>query len=210
MRVTHSAWPRWIAHCGVGEMIGVAVVACAATALNQSLGEPEALAGRVLVLAVMVAAGAVEGLSLGYFQWRAMRAHLPELPPARWIGVTALAAAGGWLLGMLPSTLLQSGAVLMEPVVSDRFFVVLLLGLVTGTVFGAAQAWVLRPFVPHAARWIAANALGWSVAMLWIFLAASLPDESTPALTTLGLGAAGGLVAGLCLGAITGRWLPRL
>lgn len=210
MQLIRSAWPRWIVHCGVGEMIGVAVVAGAATALNHTLGEPEALSGRLLVLAVMVAAGAVEGLSLGYFQWRVLRAHLPELPAGRWIGVTALAAAGGWLLGMLPPTLLQSGSMLVEPVISDTFFVVLLLGLVTGTVFGAAQAWVLRRHVPHPARWIAANALGWSVAMLWIFLAASLPNESTPALTVVVLGAAGGLVAGLCLGAITGRWLPRL
>jgi hypothetical protein len=191
-------------------MIGVAVVAGAAIAINRTLGEPESTAGRLLVLAVMVAAGAVEGLSLGYFQWRAMRSRLPELRAGQWIGVTALAAAGGWLLGMLPPTLLQTGSVLLEPVVSDTFFVVLLLGLVTGAVFGAAQAWVLRRHVLHAARWIAANAVGWSVAMLWIFLAATLPDESTPVVTTLGLGAAGGLVAGLCLGAITGRWLPRL
>jgi hypothetical protein len=208
--VIRSRWLRWIAHCGVGEMIGVAVVAGTATVLNRTLGEPESPDGRLLVLAVMVAAGAVEGLSLGYFQWRAMRSHLPELPAGQWIGVTALAAAGGWLLGMLPPTLLQTGSILLEPVISDTFFVVLLLGLVTGTVFGAAQAWVLRRIVLHAARWIAANALGWSVAMLWIFLAATLPDENTPVLATLGLGAAGGLVAGLCLGAITGRWLPRL
>jgi hypothetical protein len=191
-------------------MIGVAVVAATATALDRTLGEPDTPAGRLLVLAAMVAAGAVEGLSLGYFQWRALRSHVSGLPAGRWVGVTALAAAGGWLLGMLPQTLLQSGSMLFQPAIADTFFVVLLLGLIAGTMFGAAQAWVLRHLVLHPGRWIAANALGWSVAMLWIFLAATLPDETTPVLNTLALGAGGGLLAGLCLGGITGRWLPRL
>jgi hypothetical protein len=201
---------RWAAACGIGELIGVTFVAGVAVALNRAFGEPESLWASLLVLPVMVAAGAVEGLSLGYFQWRVLRARFPDLAARQWVGVTCIAAAGGWLLGMLPPAVLEAGSTIPEPAISDTFFLVMLLGLGVGILFGAVQAWVLRRHAARAGRWIVANALGWSVAMPWVFLAATLPDEATPLPAIIALAAASGLAAGLSLGAITGRWLIRL
>jgi hypothetical protein len=173
------------------------------------LGEPQSIAARLLVLLVMVCAGAVEGLSLGWFQWRALRVRFPALAAKQWVSITAIVAAAGWLLGMLPPTLLPVRSAGPAPAATATFFLALLMGLGMGALFGAAQWWVLRRHVLHAGRWVAANALGWAVAMLWIFLAATLPGANTPFLAALALGAVCGLAAGLSLGAITGRWLVR-
>ena len=46
--------------------------------------------------------------------------------------------------------------------------------------------------------------------MFWIFLAASIPDASTPLMLVVGMGAAGGILAGLSVGAITGLFLLHI
>ncbi len=83
-------------------------------------------------------------------------------------------------------------------------------GLVFGAVLGAAQAFVLLRHVQNSGRWILPNAIGWGVALGWIFLAAS----STPTGGSLGLiliiGAEAGLLSGLSIGLVTGCILRRL
>ena len=49
---------------------------------------------------VMTLAATLEGASLGYSQWRALRAWLPDLSLRRFVGATIVVAAGGWFIGM--------------------------------------------------------------------------------------------------------------
>lgn len=55
-----------------------------------------------------------------------------------------------------------------------------LLGILIGLVFGLFQWISIRRHSSRATAWVAANAIGWGFAMIWIFLAATLPDEHTP------------------------------
>jgi hypothetical protein len=197
-------------HCAAGEAIGMTVAAGCATLLNHTLGEPQSLAGRLLVVAVMAIAGAIEGLSLGYFQWRVLRTRFPPPAGRAWVGATTAVAAGGWLLGMLPPALMggaQGGAGLTASV---TFLLAIVMGLGMGAALGAGQWLALRPYARRSAGWITANMLGWSIAMLWVFLGATLPEHDTPASAVLLLGAVCGAAAGMTLGLITGRWLPGL
>jgi len=59
---------------------------------------------------LMVLAGAFEGTVLGILQWPALTRAFKALPARDWISATIAIAATGWLVGMLPSTLMQPTA----------------------------------------------------------------------------------------------------
>jgi hypothetical protein len=94
------------------------------------------------------------------------------------------------------------------------------LGLATGAVLGAAQAWVIRSSltrglgvrgsVAHPWRWTGISALAWAPAMAVIFAGA----QSAPAHWSTGavalLGTATGALAGAALGAVCGALVPVL
>lgn len=67
------------------------------------LGEPQTIAQHILVIAVMVFAGIIEGLVTGYFQWSVLNKRFVNMKAKNWLSFTALGAATAWLLGMIPS-----------------------------------------------------------------------------------------------------------
>jgi len=207
-------WRDWTASCAAGEVIGIGVAGAAAGLLASTMGEPFTWADSALVLAVMVVAGALEGLALGSFQWRVLREQLPSVRARSWIGAAAAVAAFGWLIAMLPSTVFApetwaSGPTL-EPPFGVTLALVLVFGLAVGSLFGAAQWIVLRRHARNARKWILANALGWSAGLPWIYLAASVPTVETPPALKILLAVAAGAAGGLSMGAVTGAFLSRL
>ncbi|MDH3604123.1 MAG: hypothetical protein OEU26_31330, partial [Candidatus Tectomicrobia bacterium] len=169
---------------------------------------------RVTVMAVMVGAGAIEGLSIGYFQWRVLRSVFPKLTAASWLIATITVGALGWFLGMLPSTLMAGATteLAQSPDLPAGLVAswAALLGTGLGAVFGGSQWIVLRRHAHNAWTWMVANAMGWAIAMVILFLAASWPTEATAAGVVVLLGALAGLLAGLTVGAVTGWFLLRL
>lgn len=206
-------WRRWTLWCGLGELAGFGVVGLAALLLLRLVGEPRSGGERLLTWLGMVIGGAAEGSALAAAQWHVLHGRFPRLTLRAWWAPTVAAAMVGWGLGMLPSLLrppTQDGAGGPPPPLLLAALLVAAGGALAGAMFGAFQALALRHHAPRAARWVPANALGWSVGMLWLFLGASLPDSSTPplwvALSALGFGALGGL----SVGALTGLTLVRL
>ena len=82
------------------------------------------------------------------------------------------------------------------------------LGAGMGAVLGAAQAWVLRPQVPHPWRWVTANMVAWAVAMPIIFAGANLPGADWPLPAVAASGTITGLMAGAALGLVSGAAAP--
>ena len=208
-----ALWRDWTLSCAAGELIGIGVAAGVATLLLLTIGEPETGAERWGVLVAMVGAGAIEGTAIGFFQWRVLRRPFPGISARAWVGTTVAVAVIGWFLGMLPSTLAAPNVAAQDPFDPPLWMTALLAtftGLGAGLVFGLAQWGVLRRHARNASSWIVANALGWGLALAWIYAAAALPAEGASLGTVIAIGSAGGILAGLSVGAVTGGFLLQI
>lgn len=198
-----------------GEWIGIGFSVLLVLGFDHLFPEPQPVGIRWLNVGVMLLAGLVEGAALGGLQWRVLRRMFPQIPAKDWVGSTVAAALLGWLLGMLPMVIFggdqpSSEAAPREP---PRWLMVgggALMGAVLGTLFGACQWWAFRRYAQHSGSWIWANTLGWTLAMSWIFLMASLPDADSPVALVITMGLAAGLLSGMSLGSITGRFLFKI
>jgi hypothetical protein len=210
---------RWTLACGAGEMIGLVYPALAGVLLAAFFGgvEPSGLPGKLLVLAVMVLAGAAEGATLGLFQARILADLLPGFRVRRWVKATAIIAMIGWIGGMA-MPLFGPGAPGGDPQAAEPPLGAMLLyaaafGGVAGLVFGGGQWLVLRRYATGGLRWILCWGLAWALAMMLIFAIAGLQTETTKAWAVI-LGAAiagggAGLVIGLVSSIGVGGLKPR-
>jgi hypothetical protein len=188
---------RWVIACTLAEAAGIAVVAVAFAAVSRGLA-PSAPA--------IMAAGAWEGLCLGAAQ--ALFLSALGVRPAPWIAATVAIAAAGY------GGALAFGAGGPDPAVPapDPPLALLVggaaaMGAGMGALMGAAQALAARGTLPPG-RWILANVLGWTPAMVAIFLPAAMVSATAPLTVVALLGAASGAMAGLCVGLATVSVLP--
>lgn len=213
----------WIAALAAGELLGFSAVALVGLLAMAIFGAPESVGAHVVAALVMGVAGLMEGASLGYFQWRAMRRWVPRLTPTSWMKPTALVAGFGWLLGMLvpavgmvvaPASMGEEAARAGEgPGMLATVLFATVFGALVGALFGAAQWTVLRRHVAGAGRWVAFNALGWALGLPITYVAGGLgsPDMSLASGIALAAGAAVVMGLGVALGswAAFGRMQPR-
>jgi hypothetical protein len=194
---------RWTAACVTGEVIGIGTAAAVVTTLDSP----------IWTWLGAIAAGAVEGFALGGLQWLALRRKLTALPARRWIGATVALAVTGWAAGMLPSTLAGENTGGSAGGAPAAWLIALLAvagGLGAGAAVGAVQAWAMRGYATGRRGWVAVNAVGWTLALCWIFLFAALPAADWPWWTVAGSGLLAGAASGITVGVVTGMWLPRL
>ena len=92
----------WFWAVTAAETLGFAVAAC--------VGALTANAGAAVVVLSLLAAGAVEGATLGWGQAIVLRHALSGLSRRRWVAATAGAAALAYLIGLVPSTFAESMA----------------------------------------------------------------------------------------------------
>jgi hypothetical protein len=174
----------WAMALVTGEMLGFGATALVAWIGIRLAGAPETAVGHGVAAGVMAFAGVLEGASLGWFQWRALRGFLPRLRAGEWMRPTVLLAAGGWLVGMAIPAFMQAsqpggwapaeGPGAMATVLFSALF-----GLGIGALFGAAQWVVLRRHAERAGRWIAGNAAGWALGLPATYVAGGLVDEGS-------------------------------
>jgi hypothetical protein len=199
-------WRDWTLACALGELIGIGLSAAAAVYIILRIGETINDSERLFVLSTMTAVGIVEGAAVGYFQWRILRHVFPTLLRAKWVGVTIAVAVAGWVGGMTPSIFFAPSAAQepFDPSLALTIGMALVAGIGAGTAFGVAQWVILRKHARRAYLWIIGNAVGWGVALMWIFGAAALPTPDSSAATITVIGVLAGILAGLSVGAITG------
>jgi hypothetical protein len=212
-----TLWKKWTLNCAAGEVIGIASAGLIAYLVNTLIGEPTNLDEKLLVLVAMLLAGFVEGGALAWFQYRILRTKFTSMRQKEWMFYTVLVAVLGWFWGMLPSLFLipqqingqgESNWDLSNPFLFSAMSIGM--GLVLGAIFGIFQWFPLRKHAEKAYLWIIANALGWGLGLAWIFTFASIPTEESSMLFVVLMGAIGGILAGLSLGAVTGYFLERL
>lgn len=208
-------WLRWVAANAFGELIGLGATFAVIGVLFTRLAQQPGVAAVLLAFVGAVASGALEATVLGLAQWRAMHPWLPTITQRAWWFATLLGALVAYVLGYLPSTLMDLGAeATTTPAAEPPPWIVLLLaaglGAVGGAVLSFAQWRVLRKQVVHAAWWIPANMLAWLVGMLIIFWAMDAAFKGL-SLVQAGLLIGGALfVTGAVVGAIHGAFLVWL
>lgn len=208
-------WRRWVATNAGGELVGLGgTFALTAYFFTQVAdGGGAATIGLTFLFAVL--SGVVEATVVGLAQWWALHPWFPAVGRRAWWLATLAGALIAYVLGYLPSTLMDLGADAgAAPVVEPPQWVVLLLaaglGAVGGAVLSFAQWLVLRRVVTGAGWWIPANMLAWAAGMPLIFWGIDLAQRGQPLWQSLLLMAATLLSAGAVVGAIHGLALVRM
>ena len=190
----------WVAACAAAEVVGMTAAAGAALLADTMSG--------IAALMVVIAGGLVEGTALGLAQGTVLARVAPRLSRARYLAATVLVAGLGWAAASAPAVV--GGGDAEQPPVLLVALGGAALGLVLGSVLGAAQAWALRGAVRHPRRWVVANAVAWPGAMALIMVGATTPEAGWPVGGVLVTAAVTGAVAGSALGLVSGLFLPTL
>jgi hypothetical protein len=212
-----NLWLQWALANLVGEVLGLGLAGAIAIAMVLTIGEPETPLVAVMMAGVMIAAGALEGVIVGFAQWLVLRRRLRRLSRREWVAATAIGALVAWAVGMAPSTLMalnQSARSSPPPEMSDsvKYALASVMGVALGTILGAPQWRVLRRYVSRASLWVWANAAAWAVGMPVVFIGAGASPVGSSALrialtivvTIAAAGASVGAIHGVAL-----LWLLR-
>ncbi len=187
----------YVTRLALAEAAGIAVVAATYAALDRGLIGPQTR--------FILAAGAWEGLCLGLAQASVL--HRMGTNGPLWTGLTVLAAVAGYALSLAAGAGGGGGAGVDPPL-----WLMLAggagLGLGMGLVMGVVQILAL-PTGLGRARWVLANALGWTPAMAVILLGAASAGPGWPLIAVAALGAACGACAGALVALATGTVLQR-
>lgn len=189
----------WLLTCSVGEMAGLGAALAVGAASVLVLGAPSSTGGRLLVLVVMMLAGALEGIIVGHFQGRVLSRLLPRFPRRRYLTATAAAAAVGWAVGVITPLFFVKGG--FDPETSWRattatLLFVAFLGALLGLLFGGAQSLALDGAAENRRLWVMGNAVGWAAGVPFTALFPSLLPDGAPMTAVVVTGAIGGLIAG--------------
>jgi len=208
-------WKKWTLATAAGTLLGMGVVAVIAFAYDHFSGEVSGTSSHTFHLLAMVFAGAAGGLVLGLAQWGVLRQKFPKMTAAQWLGNTVSIIMICWFLGMLPAVLLSAGNAPRPPRPVEPSLLLILagalaLGLIMGAMFGLFQWLALRRHTRDSIQWVTANSLGWGLAMVFIFAAASWPDNHSPLVPIIASVVLAVALAGLSLGAVTGIYLNKI
>jgi hypothetical protein len=210
-----ALWRRWVAANALSEMVGLGATLALGALIIPRLEQVGSAAAVLLAFATAVASGAIEATLVGLAQWWAMQPWFPQVRRRAWWLATLAGALLAYVLGYLPSTLMNlgeqgGGAPMAEP---PQFVVLLLaagLGLVGGAVLSLAQWLVLRRSVANAGWWIPANMLAWMAGMPLIFWGIDAAQMTGSLLAGVLLLMGVLLMMGALVGAIHGVALVRL
>jgi UPF0716 family protein affecting phage T7 exclusion len=210
-------WLQWVIANVAGEVLGLGLTGAVAIVMVLKIGEPETALVALTMSGVMIAAGTLEGVIVGFAQWLVLRRRLRRLSRWEWITATAIGALLAWAIGMAPSTLMalnQSAGSSPPPEMSDavKYALAAVMGAALGMILGAPQWRVLRRYSSGASLWVWANAAAWGVGMPVVFIGAGASPVGASALSVALTVVVTIAAAGASVGAIHGvalLWLLR-
>lgn len=216
-----TLWLRWVTANALGEIFGLGgTFAVGVLALSRLGNQPGVLVVLISFL-IAVLSGAIEATIVGLAQWWAMHPWFPAITRRAWWSATLVGALAAYVLGYLPSTIMNLGeqaaqaqSAAPEAVAEPAQWIVLLLaagmGLVTGAVLSFAQWLALRKEDTRAGWWIPANMLAWMAGMPVIFWGIDAVQKGQPIWQSLLLMVGVLCLAGVLVGGIHGLFLVKL
>jgi hypothetical protein len=79
-----SVLVQWMINCSIGELLGIGIAGGMAVTINNTIGEPHTTEQKLLVLLLMLVAGALEGTSIAWFQWKVLKQVFPTVLFRNW------------------------------------------------------------------------------------------------------------------------------
>jgi hypothetical protein len=216
MMSKNQLWIRWALANAFSEMFGLGLTFIITGFMVSKLDSQQTITGILLAFVFAVVSGAVEATFVGLAQWWAMYPWFPAIGKSAWWRGTLIGALIAYVLGYLPSTLMNVGEATTSsaPVAEPPQWAILLLaagmGAVGGVVLSFAQWLVMRGKVDRAGLWIPANMLAWTFGMPVIFWGIDMSFKMTTLWQSVLLMAGTLFVAGAMVGAIHGLFLVRL
>jgi hypothetical protein len=212
----NQLWTRWTLANAFSEMIGLGLTFALTGLVFSKLDSQQTITSILLAFALAVASGGIEATIVGLAQWWAMHPWFPFIRKFVWWRATLIGALVAYVLGYLPSTLMNMGEATASsaPMAEPPQWVILLLaagmGAVGGAVLSFAQWLAIRREVRGAGVWIPANMLAWMLGMPIIFWGIDLAFEMSALWQSVLVMAGTLFVSGAVVGAIHGRFLVSL
>lgn len=151
----------------------------------------------------MIAAGACEGVLLGFVQ--AIGFGPSVVPRSSWVAATSVGAAVAWSIGMLASTIGSADFGSPSPLTLILISAVVLLVSIP-----TLQWFVLRRVIKRASWWIPVNAGAWAAGILWTLPPSPFIDENTAFPALLGSYFLAGMLMEATVAALTGFAAQRI
>jgi hypothetical protein len=212
----NQLWTRWTLANAFSEMFGLGLTFALTGLVFSKLDSQQTIASILLAFALAVASGGIEATIVGLAQWWAMHPWFPLINKFVWWRATLIGALVAYVLGYLPSTLMNMGEATASsaPMAEPPQWIILLLaagmGAVGGVVLSFAQWLAIRREVRGAGVWIPANMLAWTFGMPIIFWGIDLAFEMSVLWQSILVMAGTLFVSGAVVGAIHGRFLVSL
>lgn len=212
----NQLWSRWTLANAFSELFGLALTFLITGLVFSKLDGLGTITSIFLSFVLAVASGAVEATIVGLAQWWAMRPWFPSIERLAWWRGTMVGALIAYVLGYLPSTIMNMGEATASsaPMVEPPQWIVLLLaagmGAVGGAVLSFAQWLVMRGKVKRSGTWIPANMLAWTFGMPAIFWGIDTAFKMPAIWQSMALMALTLFIAGAIVGGIHGLFLVRL
>jgi hypothetical protein len=211
-----NLWACWTLANAFAEMFGLGLTFAITALAFTKFDSQHTITSILLSFALAVASGGIEATIVGLAQWWAMHPWFPFLGKFVWWRATFIGALIAYVLGYLPSTLMDMGEATASsaPMVEPPQWIILLLaaglGVVGGAVLSFAQWLAIRGEVRGAGVWMPANMLAWAFGMPIIFWGIDLAFKM-PAVWQSVLWMVGVLfLSGAVVGAIHGWFLVKL
>jgi hypothetical protein len=211
-----NLWTRWTLANALGEMFGLGLTFAITALVFTKFDSQRTITSILLSFALAVASGGIEATIVGLAQWWAMHLWFPFLGKFVWWRATFIGALVAYVLGYLPSTLMDMGEATASsaPMVEPPQWIILLLaaglGVVGGAVLSFAQWLAFRGEVRGSGVWIPANMLAWAFGMPIIFWGIDLAFKMSAVWQSI-LWMTGMLfLSGAVVGAIHGWFLVKL
>jgi hypothetical protein len=200
-----SFYIKWVLALTLGELVGF-LSPTLVGAVGYLIVREGTVVGTILILLLAAIGGLGEGAALGFAQSVVLRPRISSLSRRNWVLYTAMAAAIAWILGMGLSVLGDPSR--LHPLVVVGYF------LIAGPVFllsiGFAQWLELKKHVVKAWKWIIANAIAWPIGVMIPVITIGLVPDKSPVWVFIIAAMTGGVIMGVVVGMITGRFLVRM
>jgi hypothetical protein len=204
-------WYKWMLNYSFGEVLGIGAAAIIGRFLFIEFSGTSSASSSNLALAILIMAGAAEGLIIGSIQWKSLSKlalHFKALP---WIIVTTVSTIAGWIVVLPPAVVFIS--FLSKISLMNNYYSIIstiLVGMAFGGLIGIPQFFIIRNFYKNASIWILANTVGWTLSFLIIYFTLFLFSANGSFIYGLFLVVSACVLSGLIQGIVTGTSLHFL